>query len=316
MTPPLAPGGVRDPLEGLDTRDRAQVVALLDDATAANFNAPCRQGSIDLIKPDGILVATGDLHDNPLHFARVLAYARLDQATDDAPRHVTLHEVIHGSSPVGGIDFSHRALLRVAALKRAHPRFVHTLLANHELSQIVGAGVVKDGVPMREAFNEGVRITFGRTDAQVVEAAIERFIRSMPIALVTDSPVGTRVFCAHSLPSPSLMERFDDTVIDRDLTDEDYTPRQGAAHLMVWGRGHTPAQRQALAAKWGVSLFVLGHEHVEEGWQVHPPSTITLNSDHEKGKAIKIPLGDHPDLAHAQQWLRSLAKDDSSLGAG
>ncbi len=312
---PMAPGGVHDPLENVDTRDPDAVVRLLDEAAKANREASCRAGSVDRIANKGVLVATGDLHDNPVHFARVLALAQLDRATEQAPRHVTLHEVVHGELRMGGVDFSHRALLRVAALKRDKPEYVHTLLANHELSQIVGAGVVKNGAPVREAFNEGVRITFGQEEASRVLAAIERFIRSMPLALLTEAPEGERILCAHSLPSPVLMDRFDESVLERDLVEEDYEPRRGAAHLMVWGRGHTPEQLERLARRWGVGLFILGHEHVEEGWRVHEPDVVTLNSDHDKGKALEIPLGERPDLEHARAWLRNLADEDVALRA-
>lgn len=306
---------MRDPLEGVDARSPDAVVSLLSDAARANRAAACRKGSVDLIAPRGALIATGDLHDNPLHFARVLALARLGHSTAQAPRHLTLHEVIHGSRLSGGVDFSHRALLRVAALKRDMPELVHTLLANHELSQIIGAGVIKDGAPVRESFNEGVRLTFGDAGAPEVLRAIEDFIRSMPLALITNAPPGERILCAHSLPAPALMDRFDDAILERDLTDDDYAPRRGSAHLMVWGRGHTPAQLSALADRWGVALFVLGHEHVDEGWRVHPPDAITLNSDHDRGKALEIPLGEHPDLEHARSWLRRLASDDHAPGA-
>ena len=41
----------------------------------ANREAACRRGSIDRIEPPGTLIATGDIHDNPLHFARLVEIA-------------------------------------------------------------------------------------------------------------------------------------------------------------------------------------------------------------------------------------------------
>lgn len=274
----------------LDLRRADAVLDVLEQGRLANLNAPCRRGSIDVIEPaDGTsrrLVATGDLHDNPVHLARLVHAAALDSPD---PVHLTLHEVIHGGRFVNDMDFSFRALVRVAALKAAHPLHVHTLLANHELSQIVGSGIVKDGINVVRAFNDAVEFTFA-DQAAAVQAAIGAFIRSMPLALVAG-----RVLCSHSLPAPELMDRFDPGVLSRDLNEDDYVPRRGSAHLMVWGRGHTPEQLRLLAEVWNVSLFVLGHEKADDGAIVVPPNTVVLNSDHERAKMLPIDLDAPPD---------------------
>ena len=305
---PRGPGAGRDPLESLDTRDPDTVVALLDDASRANHDASCRAGSIDLIPPAGVLIATGDLHDNPLHFARVLQVARLWESAPEAPRHVALHEVIHGATPTG-LDMSHRALLRVAAVKQRFPENAHTILANHELAQIIGAGIVKDGVRVVDAFNKGVEHVYGDRSAEVL-AGIGRFIRSMPIALVSRSGDGSGVLCAHSLPSPGMMDRFDPGILERDLAEADYEPRRGSAHLMVWGRKQSPGELETLARRWGVSLFLLGHQHAEQGWELLPPCGLVLNSDHARGVVAPIDLADLPDASGAAARAIPLAAID------
>jgi len=292
-----------DPLESIDVRDPGEAVRLLEEAAEANLGAACREGSIDRIESPGRLIATGDLHDNPLHFARVVRAADLD--AEPGRRHLTLHEVIHSDRLIGGVDFSHRALLRVAALKRSHPEGVHTLLANHELSQIVGAGITKDGISTRRAFNEGIEQTYAQ-EAGRIEAGVERFIRSMPLALRAEGE-GSTMLCAHSLPGPDLIDRFDPEILERDLTDEDYTPRRGSAHLMVWGRGHTPELLETLASRWGVTLFLLGHEHAPEGSVAVPPNALVLNSDHERGVYAPIDLSAPPGSPEgAQSALRTI----------
>ena len=50
-------------------------------------------------------------------------------------------------------DGERTALEEVAALKADHPELVHTLLANHELSQIIGAGIIKDGIKVSVEFS-------------------------------------------------------------------------------------------------------------------------------------------------------------------
>ncbi|MCA9298606.1 MAG: hypothetical protein KDA28_06040 [Phycisphaerales bacterium] len=284
----------------LDPASPSAVVACFREGAEANLQAACRAGSIDVVHAPGRLVASGDLHDNPLHFQALCEVAALEGGDD-----LTLHEVIHSDRLVHGVDFSHRALLRVADLKRRHPEGVHALLANHELSQIVGAGIVKDGVRVVEAFNDGVEYVFGDESPRVLEA-IEAFIRSMPLALRAEGD-GV-IWCSHTLPEARLMDRFDPTIFDRVPTDEDYVPRQGSAHLMVWGRQHGEEHLRALASAWGVDLFILGHEKAEQGARALPPNAMILNSDHASGACAVLDLALRPTLEEAMMRVRPLGR--------
>lgn len=244
------------------------------------------------------LIATGDLHDNALHMGRVVRAARLDEDdAGDGRAHLTLHEVIHGGLAESGeeLDFSYRVLARVAALKARHPEHVHALLANHELSQIVGAGVMKDGVNYVRAFNDAVEFVFNDR-AEEVREAIADFIRSMPVAFRFVTPDGV-VQCSHSVPGPDLMDRFDAGVLERELTEEDYVPRRGSAHIMVWGRDQTVELMKALGERWGVSLFVLGHEKADDGVLELAPNAVVLNSDHSRGAYLELASGAIPMTA-------------------
>ncbi len=295
------------------------VVAALEAGAHANRTNFFRRGSIELVPPPDpawALVATGDLHDNPFHLAAVIRAAGLDQPPDTAtPAHLTLHELIHGDRLVNGMDLSYRVLARAAALKAAFPLHVHTLLANHELAQIAGAGITKDGVNVVKAFNAGVEYVFG-PDAPAVQHALNSFIRSMPLAVRFSAPPdrpGQDVLCAHSLPGPELMDRFDASVLERELDEEaDFIPRRGAAHLMVWGRGHTADQLAALAERWGVGLFILGHEKAPEGFFTLPPNAAILNSDHAQGVFVRTTWPDWPTLDGLKKALIPLAGDARS----
>lgn len=293
--------------------DPHTVANALRAGARANRTASCRVASIDRIEAPGTLIATGDLHDNPVHYAKLLQIAKMDE--DVAPGapgpHIVLHELIHSDKLTNGLDFSYRALARVAQLKADFPERVHTLLANHELAQVVGSGIVKDGVRVVDAFNEGVEYVFG-DDATIVEDAIAEFIFSMPLALRCMTPRGD-ILCAHSLPAPTMMGRFDPDVLVRDLTERDYEPMQGSAHLMVWGRRHDADLLEDLVERWGVSLFVLGHEKAETGAMLVPPNAVVLNSDHERGVYLPIDLSD-PPTAEEAVWsvvpLSSVAMPD------
>lgn len=275
----------------LDLRNPACVIDTLERGTRANLSNPTRRGTIEVVElgVNDRMVLTGDLHDNPLHLARVVQAALPD---GEPPAHLTLHELIHGDTLTRGMDFSYRVLTRAAALKAVHPLHVHTLLANHELAQVVGAGIVKDGVRVVDAFNDAVEFTF-EGDAPLVQQALGAFIRSMPLAVRFTHPGLGDVLCSHSLPAPELMDRFDPAIIERAdgsprYTDDDLVPRRGSAHLMLWGRDHTPEQLAMLAARWGVGLFVLGHEKAEDGVLLRPPNAVILNSDHGRGVYLDV----------------------------
>lgn len=280
--------------------DAETVCEVLRAGAHANRTANCRKGSIDIAHAPGRLIATGDLHDNPIHLAKLIAAAGMDDEAATDPAHLVLHELIHGDKLVNGMDMSYRVLTRIAALKSRFPEHAHVLLANHELSQIIGAGIVKDGVRVVEAFNAGVEYVFG-SETETVSAAIADFVRSMPLALRCLTPKGD-ILVAHSLPTAGSMGRFDTTILTRDLTEDDIAPRTGSAYLMVWGRGYDAGVLEDLVERWGVNLFILGHERCDLGVRLIPPNAIVLNSDHERGVYLPIDL-DHPPRAEAAEAM-------------
>ncbi len=297
----------RPGLDPPNLQNAESVCAALRAGAEANLAAACRKGSIDVIAAPGRLIATGDLHDNPVHLAKLTALAGLggsDGATErrsdewkgaEPPTHLLLHEIIHSDRLLNGMDFSFRALVKVAALKASFPERVHAILANHELAQVVGAGIVKDGVKVVEAFNMGVEYVFG-DDTPAVTEAIGVFIKSMPLALRCHcGPMGEShhdILCAHSLPAPALMSRFDATVLSRDLTEADYEPRQGAAHLKVWGRGYDAEQIEDLVERWGVNMFILGHEKAENGVKFNLPLAYDAGADRKSWASMQALFAD------------------------
>jgi len=268
--------------EAIDVRDADAVCALLNQAAALNLSHPTRRGALVEVDGEGHLIATGDLHDHAQNFHAVTRLAKLHKSED---RHVVLQETIHGEHLINGMDLSYRILTRVAELAVRHPGQVHHVLSNHELAQMNGEGILKDGVSVVEAFNEGIEHVFGN-DAENVEDAIAAYIRSLPLAVRTSNGV----MIAHSLPSPRAREEFDTGVLERDLTDEDLLGPTGDAYLMTWGRGLTQKWADELGDAWGVSVFVLGHQHAEMGWEEYGQSMLVINSDHAHGVAVPIDL--------------------------
>jgi len=286
----------------LGLQDSSQVCELFRAGAKACREAACRRGSIDVIRAPGRLIATGDLHDHPINFKKLVEIAGLGR---ENPAHLTLHEIIHPPNLLNGVDYSYRALARVASLKAEFPEFVHVLLGNHELSQIMGAGIVKDGVKVVDAFNAGLENVFG-DDSLAVHEAIKEFVLAMPLAMRCEcnKPDGTRgvdILCAHSLPGLAMMQRFDPSVIARELTKEDYEPRTGAAHIMIWGRGYDSEQLEDLVERWGINLFILGHEKAPDGAALVAPNAVVLNTDHERGVYLPIDLSNPPTPVQAME---------------
>ncbi len=266
----------------IDDRRASDVVDLLRTAAKTLLGHDGRKGCVDWIPARGRLLATGDLHDNPMHFQKVVDLAQLAAGPD---QHVVLQELIHGERTMNGLDLSYRMLTKVAKLVLDHPGQVHPLLANHELAQMAGHSVSKGGGCMTARFHEGLDYVFG-DDTDEVFDALKTFVLSMPLAARTEHGI----FCSHSLPGPAMMSRFDLDIIDRALVSEDYEALVGSAWMMVWGRGHTAEQMEAIAERWGVSLFLLGHAFVENGIEMGGPRTILMNTDHERGAVLPIDL--------------------------
>jgi hypothetical protein len=280
--PPVPP-----PAAGLDLQDPALVADLFDRAAQANLEAANRKGATADLSGPGLLVMSGDLHDNGFNFQKLVQYAALDERPD---RHLVLHEVIHGPARVNGRDLSVRTLARVAALKLQYPDQVHLLLANHELSQAAGSSILKEGTSLVEAFDRGLEFLY---DDQVhaVREAMKRFIYSMLLAV--RCPNG--ILCSHSLPSPAMLAEFDPTVLDRVPTDEDLASG-GSAYNMVWGRNHSEQLVQTLGEAWNVRLFVIGHQPVDMGYDTEGQRVLVVASDHEHGMALPIDLEREYDL--------------------
>ncbi len=264
-----------------DLHDAQVVIDLFRQATRQNLDNPYRKGSCCHLPARGRLLMTGDLHDHLLNYQRIVKLADLDADKDNM---VVLHEVIHGEHKLNGRDHSIRMLSRVAALVTRYPGQVHVMLGNHELAQLTGAEILKGGHSSVSMFDEGLDFMFDE-DADGVRQAMQEFMRSMLLAV--RCPNG--VFCSHSLPSPYALDDFDPGIIDRVPTDEELE-HGGSAYSLVWGRNHTEELAEDLAEDWDTSLFIVGHQPVDTGYDLEGKSMIILNSDDDHGAALPIDL--------------------------
>jgi hypothetical protein len=273
---------VTSDLRNVSMQDAAGVCALLDAASDAMRSDPNRRGSSVHLPARGRILLTGDLHDSTAHLQVIDGLARLDRSPD---HHLVLHELIHGERLVSGVDLSYRMLCRAAQAVLLHPGQVHVVLANHELAQAFRQPVSKGAGENLELFDAGLEWAFG-DDCSVVEEAVGRFVRAMPLAV----RAANGLMLSHSLPSPHELDGFDRGILDRPLRDDDYAHRTGSAWRMVWGRGWTAEELAELGALWGVQTFVLGHAYVDHGAEAPFPRLLLLNSDHERARVVAVDL--------------------------
>jgi len=260
-----------------------QVVETLGAAADENKMAPSRIEQVVHLPENGELWMTGDMHDHRRNFDKLLKAVDLGNHPD---RHLVLHELIHGDHyDATGAEESWVTLYRAAELKCDFPQQVHFLLANHDLAQIHGRGIMKAGLSVCEAFTKGVKKAFA-AQHNVVTMAISEFLLSLPLAV--RAPNG--IFCCHSLPTDDQIDTFDFSIFDRQLIGPDYAQRTGPVYQLIWGRNFSPATVDKFAEKVRANLIITGHQPQETGYTTNGDKHLILASDHNQGVFLPIDL--------------------------
>ncbi len=271
--------------------DPDRLLTTLRRAIDAFRATPGRRGRLVALAGAADVLAAGDLHGNLENFRRILLKADL---AHNPRRHLVLQEVIHGPLryPAGG-DRSHQLLDLIAALKCQHPRQVHFLVGNHELSQATGRSIAKDDVELNDLFILGVRTAYGGR-ADDVYAAYLRLIAAAPLAVRTPN----RVFLSHSLPPASRLADFDPAVLERDESTEADCLPGGAVHSLVWGRDTRPENAAAFLQKVDADLLITGHVPCDRGFDAPNDRQLILDSLDDPAACCLFPA-DRP-LTHAE----------------
>ena len=258
-----------------------EAIATFREAARLNNEEAGREGSIVRLPGYGQAVMTGDLHGHRKNFEKLERYAMLDRVN---ARHVILHEMVHMDRAPGLPDHSHELLLSAAIYKCHHPEQVHFLQSNHEMAQLTGYPIAKNGRAVVDDYNDAVVETYGSSGMDVLPA-MKEFIRSFPLAIMSENGV----WMSHSLPNASETEAFDWTLLNRALVDQDFKDH-GYVFQMVWGRRHTSEQLESLSKKLGVQVFIIGHQPQESGYTVQHDRLIILASDHNHGTFLPFDL--------------------------
>ena len=281
------------------TSESGSAAEVLLQAAEFNRNDPLLAGSLLTFPGYGQLVVTGDLHGHRRNFDKLQRFCDLEHF---AARHVILHELIHEDvESLTATDNSHTVLIEAARWKCDFPEQVHFMLSNHELAQVSGNEISKNGRVVTQAFEDAVLDTYGQVGPEVLEA-IGTFIRSFPLAARTKN----RVFVSHSLPGPRNLPRFDATLFSRVPTVEDLEDG-GSAHALVWGRYHTETALDTLGELLDADFFICGHQPQDMGYEILHDRMIILASEHNHGVFLTLDLNKPVTLESLTRSIRPFA---------
>jgi hypothetical protein len=241
--------------------DPRKVLTTIRRATELLRATPGRSGGIVAPRDIAELMVVGDLHGNLPAFKKALTTAALDK---NPRRHLVLQELIHGKwmYPDEKGDRSHQLVDIVAALKCQYPDRVHVILGNHELSELTGRIIGKDGKALNLLFRQGIMTAYGAAADEIYEAYKQHFA-AMPLAIRTEN----RVFVCHTLPDEDDLDRLDLSLLNADTWPPESTQRRGTIYAMTWGRDTDPAVADRFAAMVDADYFICGHQPCDEGFR-------------------------------------------------
>src|SRR3954470_19910469 len=272
-----------------DEFDPDQVIETFSAAADENKLTAMRKEQVVHLPGEGEVWMTGDIHDHRNNFKKLITAADL---ANNPQRHLVLHELIHGDHfDASGAEDSWKMLYRAAELKVQFPGQVHFLLANHDLAQIHGEGIMKSGLSVCEAFYRGLKRDLPK-NYHMVNVAITDFLLSFPLAIRTESGM----FFCHSIPNDDQLAAFDFTVFDRPLGGEDYKRRVGPVYQLIWGRRVTPEGAETFAAKMNARMIITGHQPQEGGFAINGDKHLIIASDHNQGVFLPMDLAEQYDI--------------------
>jgi len=241
--------------------DPHKILATVRKATELTRRTPGRSGSVVRLDGADEVMVVGDLHGN----LRAFRWALAESALASHPgRHLVLQELVHeiNKSQDERPDLSHRLVDLVSALKCQYPERVHLILGNHELSEITGRTIGKDGRALNELFRQGIEASYGPLANDLYQAYLTLFA-ALPIAVRTSN----RVFICHTIPDGYDLDRIDLGVLDAEAWPPESMKRGGTVYAMTWGRDDSTETADRFAEMVDADLFVTGHQACDEGFR-------------------------------------------------
>lgn len=268
--------------------DARKVLSLIRRATNLTRSTLGRAGGVVSFGPEAEdVMVVGDLHGHIHNFATALKIAGLDTHPH---RHLVLQELVHDPrADVDGVtpDLSHRLIDLVCALKCQYPDRVHYLPGNHELSELTGRSIAKNGVPLNDLFFKGIQTTYGEF-AEPIRDAYHGLFRALPLAIRTTN----RVFLCHSIPEERHLDAFDVGVLATDDWEPETLLRGGSIYAMTWGRDTTIETADRFAKIVDADLFVIGHHPCDDGFRRLNDRVLSLDGTDPQPGCVIFPAHD------------------------
>ena len=220
-----------------------------------------RSGGIVTLEDAVEVMVVGDLHGNITAFKKVLMIAALEL---NRGRHLILQELIHGplTYPDDKGDRSHQLLDVFTALKCQYPERVHLILGNHELSELTGRSIGKDGEGLNDKFRRGVETAYGESASEILES-YKTLFAALPLAVRTRN----RVYVCHTLPDDIYLDSLDLELLKADVWPDEAMKRRGTIYALTWGRDTAPETADRFSAMVDADFFVTGHQPCDQGFR-------------------------------------------------
>ncbi len=264
---------------------KSKYIGLFEEAAEANLNDAYRKGDLLILPPTGDTIISGDIHGNLENFDRLLEIADLD---NNPERHLIVHELIHNIYRSAMMpDNSWEILIELAALKIKHPNNIHIVIGNHELSEIQGRAIMKNGstIPLIFGDPKASSKKFGKKLSEI-KTAVLNFMKTQL--------VGVRhrggLWMSHSIPSKRLhqfsLSVFDGSskttgVATLQIAQEQF--KESLIEDLTWGRDFSDKNVKAFLSKVKARVAVIGHEPCDKGYGVPHPNVVILDSKDEHG---------------------------------
>jgi hypothetical protein len=241
--------------------DPRKLLSIIRRATELFRSTPGRNGGVITLDSAAEVLVVGDLHGNTPAFRKVLEVAALSR---NPARHLVLQELIHGHRhyPDDGGDKSHQLVDLASALKCQCPDRVHVILGNHELSELTGRMIGKNGMMLNEQFRRGIATAYRPLDEAIYQAYRELFA-ALPLAVRTPN----RVFLCHTVPEPAQLDTLDLDLLKADSWPPEAMKRGGTIYALTWGRNTEPETIDRFSAMVDADWFITGHQPCDEGFR-------------------------------------------------
>jgi serine/threonine-protein phosphatase PP1 catalytic subunit len=258
------------------------IIDLLNNGTKANKADEYLIGNLISLPSKGSLVITGDIHGHCRNFEKIKTYADLENNPD---RHLIFQEIIHGGpeDEEGGC-VSYKILFEAIQYKVQFPNRVHFIMGNHDTAFITDSEVMKDGKEMNRSLCAAIRREF-QEDSTSIELGLCEFLLSQPLAVKCQN----RMWISHSLPNTYSVDKFDPSIMEKDLEIEDLV-KDGSAYLLTWGRKFSKESLEKMSKFFDVDIFILGHQPQPGGWSRPEENLIIFTCDHNHGCLMEIDL--------------------------